>query len=311
MKLKNHLLLVLFIGMLSISCTNSDDLDVEVITDDVVTTDDGTIEEGEVADLEALVMTDVSYGDSEQEVYDIYLPAGRTPQKTKVLVLVHGGGWTAGDKEDMDEFILPLQIAHPDHAIVNMNYVLATLEGQTAFPDQFLNVQAVLNQLEANAQEHAILPEFGLIGVSAGAHIAMMYDYTFDDVDRVTFVANIVGPADFTDPFYADDPQFPFAVAALTDESAYPPDANYPEILSPALVVTTTASPTLQFYGDQDPIVPLTNGQRLDTALANANVEHIFTIYEGGHGDDWSEESRLDLQTKVSAYIDSFLAIEN
>lgn len=311
MKLKNHLLFVLFIGIICTSCSNSDETEIEVITDDVVTTDDGTIEEQEVADLEAVVITDVSYGDSEQEVYDIYLPAGRTPQKTKVLVLIHGGGWTSGDKSDMDDIILPLQIAHPDHAIVNMNYVLATLQGQTAFPDQFLNVEAVLNQLEATAQDLAILPEFGLIGASAGSHIAMMYDYTYDEADRVTFVANIVGPADFTDPFYADDPQFPFVVAALTDESAYPPDTNYAEILSPALVVTAAASPTLQFYGDQDPIVPLTNGQRLDTALGNAGIEHIFTIYTGGHGDDWSEESQLDLQNKIATYIDNFLAIED
>ena len=169
----------------------------------------------------------------------------------------------------------------------------------------------VIDQLTNDSQSLAILPEFGMIGASAGAHIAMMYDYSYDDQDVVKFVANIVGPADFTDPFYADDPQFPFALAALTDEAAYPDNTNYAEILSPAKVVSASSSPTLQFYGNQDPLVPLTNGQRLDTALANANVPHIFTIYEGGHGDNWSVESMLDLQIKISNYIDAYLSIED
>ena len=76
--------------------------------------------------IEASVQLNVSYGDDPQQVYDLYLPANRSSSKTKVIVLVHGGGWTEGDKEDMSGFIPFIQNDFPNHAIVNLNYELAS-----------------------------------------------------------------------------------------------------------------------------------------------------------------------------------------
>jgi acetyl esterase/lipase len=45
----------------------------------------------------------ISYGADADQVYDIYLPVERT-EMTKILILVHGGGWTSGDKADMNGF---------------------------------------------------------------------------------------------------------------------------------------------------------------------------------------------------------------
>ncbi len=50
----------------------------------------------------------ISYGDHSDQKFDIYLPANRT-LGTKIMVLVHGGGWSAGDKEDMDAFATIIQ----------------------------------------------------------------------------------------------------------------------------------------------------------------------------------------------------------
>lgn len=300
------LLLAVLLSFLTINCSDNEELVPEVITDDVVATDDGPTEE---ADLEALVLTDVSYGDDPLQVYDIYLPAGRKATRTKTIILIHGGGWVEGDKEDVTAFLDLVQSQHPDHAVVNMNYVLADPPSVPAFPNQFLDVQAVVDQLDDTHEELSFLNEYGFIGLSAGAHLAMMYDYTYDTQDQIKFVANIVGPADFTDPFYADEPGFEQYLDALTDESAYPANTNLAEALSPAIVANVDSSPTLQFYGNEDPLVPLTNGQRLDTALSNNNVPHIFTVYDGGHG-NWDETSYLDVRTKIGQYIDLYLAIE-
>lgn len=251
--------------------------------------------------LAAVSYENISYGSDPKQVYDIYLPEGRSSATTKVLILVHGGGWTGGDKSAMASFIPIIQENYPDYAIVNMNYVLATAS-TPAFPNQILNIEQVLDQLTSKKETLQISPNFALIGVSVGAHISLIYDYHYDTDDRVKMVCDIVGPTDFTDPFYEANYDIDLLLSFLVDEESYPVGTNYLEELSPAFHVSSTSSPTILFYGDQDPLVPLTNGQLLNTKLEAAGVPHSFTVYEGGHG-NWDVASFDDLFTKLDAFI--------
>ncbi|WP_435577950.1 alpha/beta hydrolase fold domain-containing protein [Gilvibacter sp.] len=267
-------------------------------TNDTPTDDEVTIE----LPLEASVQLEVSYGEDPLQRYDLYLPAGRTALTTKVIVLVHGGGWVSGDKEDMTPFIDLIQTELPQYAIVNLNYKLADLENP-AFPNQFLDVKAALAQIKAQANELQIVPEFALIGTSAGAHLSLMMDYVYDDEDWVKMVCSIVGPTDFTDPFYSDDPEYQIFFNFLVDESAYAADTDYAVATSPVFQVNSNSAPTIMFYGNEDPLVPISNGTNLEAALADASISHSFTIYDGGHGDDWSPENYENLQQQLIAYI--------
>ncbi|MGO3181739.1 MAG: alpha/beta hydrolase fold domain-containing protein [Aequorivita sp.] len=258
--------------------------------------------------VEAETFLDVSYGSNPQEKYDLYLPADRSTTKTKVIALVHGGGWTDGDKDYMAFLIPYIKQKHPDYAIVNINYVLAD-ENTPAFPNQILNLGAVINKLTNEKEELQVLPEFALIGVSAGAQLSLMYDYVYDTDNQVKLVADIVGPTDFTDSFYTGDPDFPTLMTLLVNESAYPPGTDYAEVLSPALQVSTGSSPTLLFYGNADPLVPLSNATTLNTALNSALIDHNFNVYEGGHG-TWATNDIEDMLAQISDYIDTYLEIE-
>jgi len=266
-----------------------------------------TFEDEQTLDEETQL--NVSYGDNPQQKYDLYLPEGRSSEKTKVIILIHGGGWIDGDKEDMSEYIPILKEKHPDHAIVNINYVLANPPSTPAFPNQFLDLDQVINKLTQESEELELLPEFGLIGASAGAHIALQYDYVYDTDDKVKMVCDIVGPTDFTDPFYTENPNFQVLLNALVDESAYPQNSNIAELISPALQVTKSSSPTILFYGDEDPLVPLSNGEKLQTILSDNMISNSFTVYEGGHG-DWSQASNIDLQDQLTSFITEYLPIE-
>lgn len=257
--------------------------------------------------IEAETFLDVSYGDNPQQKYDLYLPADRSKLKTKVIALVHGGGWTDGDKDDMAFLIPYIQENHPNHAIVNLNYVLADLN-TPAFPNQILNLEAVINKLANEKDELQILPEFALVGVSAGAHLALMYDYVYDLEDHVKLVADIVGPTDFTDPFFSENPDFAALMALLVDESAYPPGTDYAAVLSPALQVTASSSPSLLFYGNADPLVPLSNATTLNAALNTAQIDHNFNVYEGGHG-TWAPNDIDDMLRQISGYVDTYLEV--
>jgi len=293
--MKKHFtyLLVLFLFVQVFNSCSSDDSN----TDDTIT-----------LPLEETMLLNVSYGNNSQQVYDVYLPANRSSDKTKVIVLVHGGGWTGGDKSDMDEFIDLIKLNHPNHAIVNINYVLAVPPSIPAFPNQFLDLETVIFQLTNLKDDYHILPEFGLIGTSAGAHISLMYDYLYDTNDQVKMVCDIVGPTDFTDPFYSDDPLFELLVAALIDEDAYPVETNLAEITSPLFHVSSNSSPTILFYGIEDPLVPISNGDSLDMALTNSTVTHSYTMYQGGHG-DWSDENLNDLTEQLTSFINTHLPI--
>lgn len=293
---KLALILFLSLNFCFISCNSDDE------------PNDETVQE-EVAALTANTQLNVSYGDDSQQVYDLYLPAGRLTTKTKVIILVHGGGWVEGDKADMDAFLTLIQNNHPDHAIVNMNYKLATIS-HAAFPNQFLDLQSAINHLIENAAEYQIKTEFGLVGASAGAHISLMYDYVYDTDDRVKFVGDVVGPSNFTHPFYSENENFPLLLSLLVDESAYPAGTDLVVANSPALQVSSASSPTVMFYGDQDPLVPLTEAQTLDAALTTQGTTHVFNVFEGGHGDDWSDADKLSTQIQLSNYINTYLSIE-
>jgi len=54
---------------------------------------------------EDIVLENQSYGPHERNKIDILLPAGRSTSKTKILVLIHGGGWIGGDKSDFSEIL--------------------------------------------------------------------------------------------------------------------------------------------------------------------------------------------------------------
>lgn len=305
---KSHIFLLISLIALLVftACSSSDD--AMVVEEETV--DDSQNSEDTDESIAAATLLNVPYGENDQQVYDIYLPANRSATKTKVILLVHGGGWTGGDKADMTEFVSFISATFPDHAIVNTNYVLATFTGTPAFPNQYEDLAAVVAQLKTQSEDLQIFPEFGMIGTSAGAHLSMMYDYVYDTQDDIKFVANIVGPSDFTDPFYADDPSFSIALDLFVDEDAFPPGTDYAAANSPVQVVTESASPTLMFYGDMDPLVPLSNGNRLDSALFAKNITHLYTVYNGGHGDDWSDADRADLTIKISQYIDTYLPIQ-
>ena len=152
-------------------------------------------------------------------------------------------------------------------------------------------------------------PEFALVGASAGAHIALMYDYVYDVSDRVKLVVDVVGPTDFTDPQYTSNPLFPLAMALLTDVPAYPPGTNLQQALSPAWQVSDASSPTVLFYGATDDLVPLSNAHTLDSALTAHGVPHGLTTYPGGH-DDWPPSDMDDMFGKISNWIGLYLPVE-
>ena len=256
----------------------------------------------------AHIEKDVRYGKHPAQTYDLYLPADRSPSETKVLIFIHGGGWIGGDKKDMEPYVSLLQKEHPDHAIINLNYRLAQIPDGAAFPYQFLDIHKALVQIIGKAEELKIQPIFGLIGVSAGGHLALQYDALYDIDDRVEMVCSVVGPTDLTDPLYQSNAEFELAMDFLVDENFYTGTSNYARAVSPLYHVNDNSSATILFYGEKDPMVPVRSGIALKEQLDSIGISNSLTIFDGGHG-DWQKEENDALQMKLSSFIDTHLPV--
>lgn len=244
----------------------------------------------------------ISYGSDAQQVYDLYLPANRSADTTKTIVIIHGGGWTSGDKHDVSGLVGLVQRALPNHAVVNLNYRLANGTNRKAFPDQINDIAQAITQLVRDKESLGINGTFALYGISAGAHIAALYAFTQNSDNRVKAIINMVGPVDFTDPYYLHTPDYQLVLHSLIDYSAYPAGFNASETLSPARQVTSNSPPTISFYGNADPLVPASQLPRLDAAFAANQVVHRSTVYDGGHG-NWNGAQYTDLQAQVAAFM--------
>ena len=85
--------------------------------------------------LPAKSILNVSYGEDTAQRMDIYLPANRSFHSTKSIVLIHGGGWNSGSKNDFVTYIDSFQKRMPDYAIFNINYRLSAAPANI-FPTQ-------------------------------------------------------------------------------------------------------------------------------------------------------------------------------
>ena len=121
--------------------------------------------------VEAYQALNVSYGSDENQVFDIYLPENRTTS-TKILILIHGGGWISGDKSDMSSIKTFISALHPNIGIVNMNYTLAGINNPPV-PMQTEDISMVVDYLSMNKSSLIVSDDIGFIGVSAGAHLSL------------------------------------------------------------------------------------------------------------------------------------------
>jgi len=272
------LLVILFLGLLC-SCSSDDNAAPQY---------DASV---------ALTLNNVAYGADAQQTMDIYLPAGRTAN-TKTIILIHGGAWVAGDKADFADVVPFAQAQFPDYAIVNINYRLATTTSP-AYPKQIDDIELVIGKLKSSG--YTLSDDYAMVGASAGAHLAMLYAYRFDENHEVKAIVDIVGPADFSDPQYLAHPLYAYASQNLIGTST-PTTAQIQEV-SPAAYINAQSPPTIMFYGGQDPLVPASQGPRLRDKLTQFGIYNEFNFYaDGGHG-DWDDATYTEVYAKLSTFL--------
>ncbi len=283
----NILFIIIFSAIHLLSCSD----------DTGNTTDNSALNTREV--YEAF---NIAYGEAERNVFDLYLPANRTAE-TKTLILIHGGGWTSGSKESMNLFKSYLKTELPEYAVVNMNYRLAD-ENNLPFPMQIDDITSLVNFINTQQNVYTISSDIGFIGVSAGAHLSLLWSYTSDENSKTKMVCSVVGPTNLADPAYTESESA--ELQSYIDLFGVDATTTFLEAVSPFHQATNSAPPTLLFYGGEDPLVPSSQGADMHTKLNSLNVTNQFVFYpEEGHG--WIGANLTDTTIKLKAFIQMHL----
>jgi acetyl esterase/lipase len=260
-----------------------------------------------------------------KEKLDLYLPTGRgTEVRSPGVVIIHGGGWVGGDKGAGREINIGTTLARAGYACVSVNYMME--EGKR-WPMGLQDCKNAVKFLRVHAEEYQVDPQhIGVIGGSAGGHLALMVAYTpnhpdispkrpYETSDSVNCVVDLYGITDLLTRRKTEKDGTPVGepskTSALLTKSADEDPALW-KLASPVYHVTKQTVPTLILHGTADTTVDRDQATELAAKLKEAGVEHQLVMVPGvGHTFDletWKKKPLpIDVKTMVVEFFDRHL----
>ncbi len=261
--------------------------------------DTGNDDPGTVA---ASTQMNVAYGANAAQKMDVYLPAGRSTAATKVIILIHGGAWSSGDKTDLTQFVDTLKRRLPGYAIININYRLAA-GTSNLFPTQENDVKAAVEFIYNKRTEYKISDKFVLLGNSAGGHLSLLHAYKYTAPVKIKAVVDFYGPTDMVDMYNNPASIFipPSTIAGIVGATPTSNMALYVQS-SPISFVTAQAPPTIILHGGADIVVSPNQSVALKNKLQLAGVVHQYVFYPTeNHG--WLGTNLSDSFDKIALFL--------
>lgn len=263
----------------------------------------------------------VTHGDWQGRM-DLYIPGKPTSTAAKkaspgqgpapVLINIHGGAWTHGNKESQGGFSAFLKRGF---LIANVEYRMSPV---AKAPAAIEDVRSALLYLVKHAADLNIDPErIVVMGSSAGGHLALM--------------AGLLGSDNQS---FDQQPllQAPFKIAAIIDKygptdlsivssldhikkSAYSwlgdgiKDAAFLRSVSPLYYVNRQSPPVFIVHGDADPTVPYHQSELLHNKLEEAGVPNQFVTIPGGQHGKFTQEQNKALSQQILAFLKKYKVI--
>jgi acetyl esterase/lipase len=247
----------------------------------------------------------VTYGSHGRQVYDIYLPALRDTT-TPVILMIHGGAWKAGQKEDFNNYLNVLKSKWTDAAIVNMNYRLASNANNIHHDEIMADIDDVVDHLNSNKSNYYMSNKIAIMGASAGAQLAMIYAYKYNS--DIKCVGSIFGPTIINDwSWYNSTNLFLGAKIGdiLTEYVGQSWDTTAYSAVSPYWNIDSSSQATIIFHGNLDPIVPFYHSQWMHSKLNTLGVTNEFHQYTAFHSFDATQSD--DVLNKMVAFFKTHL----
>ncbi|GMW02326.1 MAG: hypothetical protein AMXMBFR84_34620 [Candidatus Hydrogenedentota bacterium] len=222
-----------------------------------------------------------THGGEELKI-DVFVPKSAT-KPVPGLLLIHGGGWRMGNRNDCHFYNVEL---------AKLGYVTAAVQYRLSpkhhFPDAVHDVKHAIAWLRKNADTYHIDPKhLGVLGGSAGGHLTLMAGYAQEPLlecpdapngidTRVQAIINLYGVVDCATSYAREAKE-------VTDfiGKDYEADPEAYNMASPLHHLSADDPPTLTFHGTIDELVPIEQADTLHRKLDELGVPNYYDRVEG------------------------------
>lgn len=275
------------------------------------------------SDAIGTLKTDLAYGDGDANRFDLYLPAGGGKESYGLVVFLHAGGFTSGDKADDQPTLAWL--CSKGYVAAGINYTLRTETNNASVLTQSNEIKAAIPKvIEAAAEAGYPIDKMAVAGGSAGHALAMIYAYRdgAQSPAPVALTFGAVGPSSFYREDWgifgldlsAEACAGLFSVMAgveITPEEVA--DNSYLEKMKPisaAVWVGSNPVPTVVGYAAHDRVQPFLASLRLKAALEENNVDFkYFEFPHSGHGLQNDNAIFKRWMETVEEYLDKYMPV--
>ena len=255
------------------------------------------------------ITADVVYGhkDGLALTMDVFQP--RQDANGAAILFVVSGGWFS--RWAPPQQMQPLFVPYLDEGYT----VLAVRHGSSpryTLPEAAEDVRRAVRYVHTHAPQLGIdADRVGVLGMSAGGHLALLLGTTGEDKDgdnassRVAAVVALVPPTDLTVmvweapetlPAYRGFPALNLPLAEAKEHS-------------PLHQVTEDDAPALVFMGGKDELVPADHGRWIDAAFEKQDVPHKLIVFpDAGHGLEGAETRAQVVRQTVDWFNDHLQA---
>ncbi len=260
---------------------------------------------------------DVTYLEADRaEKADLYLPPTFEPgTKYPGIVIIHGGGWTGGDKGARREINIGTTLASHGYVCMSINYALAK-GGAHTFPQNIQECKRAVRWLRKNADRFQLDTEhIGAIGGSAGGHLTALLAVSGPNVGLDPEV-----DGEYCCRVQAAVPMYPHC--ASTWEGRVPPvpyptlpmftkpQAEAPELwdsASPIKQLSEDDPPMLILHGTADTTTPLDQSKRLNEAAQKIGLQSELIIVDDAPHSFHLQPKQRDLRPEVLRFFGKHL----
>lgn len=222
------------------------------------------------------VTYDITYreGDSNSWKLDLAEPEMRPGGPLRpAIVIIHGGGWSMGSKNDPVYRELMMGYAQQGYVALSVGYRLTQ---EAPFPACIQDVKCAVRWLKAHAKEYNVDPDkIGVYGHSAGAHLALMLGVSSDNKELEDgpwqeYSSSVTCVAAGSPPTEIGNPASPWS--------------KHPEWWPIGYFDAKTVSPMLLLQGIDDAVVKVNLTDDFVAKMVKAGADVEYVRIHGHHG---------------------------